>query len=126
MGSRTTKIAGLGALLLITIVAGILTAGAAETTRKEVLFAGQLLSERCLAGGKLSACYIESAADSRVVLFTGDRKLYHLELGRAPQWKIDSAFGKQVVMKGTLEGSKILVNDVAALGGKKKLSKACL
>ncbi len=126
MGSRTAKIAGLGALLLITIVAGILTARAAETTGKEALMTGHLCSERCLAGGRLSACDIESAVDSRVVLFTGDRKLYHIELGRAPQWKIDSAFGKQVVMKGTLEGSKIFVNDVVALGGKKKLSKACL
>jgi hypothetical protein len=113
-------------LFAVVVIVLATAAGAAEAAKREVLLTGQLLTENCLTEGRLSACSIESATNSRLVLFTGDRKLYVVELERAPQWKIDSAFGKHVVIKGTIKGSKIFVNDVVALGGKKKLSKACL
>ncbi len=71
-------------------------------------------------------CYLETAANSPMVLFTSDRKLYKLEPNRVAQWKLDSGFGKQVVVNGLVKGNKILVNDAAVLSGKKKLSKACL
>ena len=118
MYNRIIKIT-LSTLFLITIAAGI-------AEGKESLLQGQVLTERCLAEGRLSACYIEWTSNSPIVLFTGDRKLYRIELHRAAQWKLDNAFGKQVVLKGIIKGNKIMVNDIAVMGGKKKLSKACL
>ncbi|MBI5042936.1 MAG: hypothetical protein HZC10_03720 [Nitrospirae bacterium] len=118
MYNRILKIA-LSAFFFITIAAGI-------AEGKDALLQGQILSERCLAEGRLSACFIEWTNKSPVVLFTGDRKLYRIELHRAAQWKLDNAFGKQVVVKGVVKGNKIMVNDIAVLGGKRKLSKACL
>lgn len=118
MYNRIIKIT-LSTLFLITIAAGI-------AEGKETLLQGQILTEKCLAAGMLSACYIEWTSKSPVVLFTGDRKLYRIELNRLAQWKLDNAFGKQVVIKGVIKGTKIMANDIAVLGGKKKLSKACL
>ncbi|MFZ3089551.1 MAG: hypothetical protein WA240_02915 [Nitrospirota bacterium] len=126
MNNRIIKI-GLSALFIITIaITLIISAVPAEAAKRESLLQGQVLTERCLAEGRLSACYIEWTSNSPIVLFTGDRKLYRIELHRAAQWKLDNAFGKQVVLKGIIKGNKIMVNDIAVMGGKKKLSKACL
>ncbi len=99
---------------------------AAWAAGKEVLIRGQLVSEKCMADGRLTDCTLEDSGDSPWVIFTADKKLYKVELRRAPQWKLDSGFGKQVVVKGILKGNKILVNDAAALEGAKKMSKSCL
>lgn len=119
----------LSSAVMMTIAAGALIAvgaGIAEAAGNEVLMKGQLVSEECMKSGMLSACYLESASSSPLVLFTNDRKLYKIEPRRVPLWKLDSGFGKQVVVKGTVKGNKILVNDAAPLSGKRKLSKACL
>ncbi len=101
-------------------------AGAAWASDREVLIRGQLVSEKCMADGRLTDCSLEDSGDSPWVIFTTDKKLYRVELNRAPQWKLDSGFGKQVVLKGILRGNRILVNDAAALEGAKKMSKSCL
>lgn len=118
MYNRILKI-GLSAFFFITIAAGI-------AEGNEALLHGQLLSERCLSEGRLSACYLESVSTGKTVLFTGDRRLYKIEIGRIAQWKLDNAFGKMVAVKGVVKGNRIMVNDIAVMGGKKKLSKACL
>ncbi len=92
---------------------------------KQVLIKGTLLSEKCMTAGKTSACYLEWSHNP-FVLLTGTRQLYNLKPNGVAQWKLDSGFGKQVAIKGILNGKEILVKDVAVLGGKKKLSKACL
>ncbi|MBI3355117.1 MAG: hypothetical protein HY034_09565 [Nitrospirae bacterium] len=127
MRSLVNKIS-LSALFFITAITItlIISAGSAEAAKREALLQGQILTEKCLSAGRLSACYIEWTSKSPVVLFTGDRKLYRIELHRLAQWKLDNAFGKQVVLKGIIKGNKIMANDIAVLGGKKKLSKACL
>ncbi|NOZ70210.1 MAG: hypothetical protein GXP46_13440 [Deferribacteres bacterium] len=110
-------------VFLLSVTAGAETGWAAG---KEVLLRGQLVSEKCMADGRLTDCSLEDSGDSPWVIFTTDKKLYKVELNRAPQWKLDSGFGKQVVLKGILKGNKILVNDAAALEGAKKMSKSCL
>ncbi len=126
MRSLVHKIS-LSVLLSITIAIILINSTRpAEAAKRESLLQGQVLTERCLAEGRLSACYIEWTNNSPIVLFTGDRKLYRIELHRAAQWKLDNAFGKQVVLKGIIKGNKIMVNDIAVMSGKKKLSKACL
>ncbi len=110
-------------LFFLSITAGVRTAQAMGT---EVLIRGQLVSEKCMTDGRLTDCSIEDSGDSPWVIFTSDKKLYKIVLNRVAQWKLDSGFGKQVVIKGILKGNKILVNDAAALEGAKKMSKSCL
>ncbi len=110
-------------LFLLSMPVGVRTAQARGT---EVLIRGQLISEKCMTDGRLTDCSIEDSGDSPWVIFTSDKKLYRIVRNRAPQWKLDSGFGKQVVIKGILKGNKILVNDAAALEGAKKMSKSCL
>ena len=111
------------AFFLFSIPAAVQTAEAGEN---EVLIKGQLVTEKCIKEGRLSGCYLKESEDSPWVIFTGDKKLYKIVRNRAAQWKLDSGFGKQVVIKGILKGNKILVNDAAALEGSKKMSKSCL
>ncbi len=116
-------------VLVLTLLVGasIYLVGPAVTaeTPRQVIIKGALLSEECMVNGKTSACYLE-LYHNPLVLLTGTRQMYNLKPNGVAQWKLDSAFGKQVVIKGTLNGKEILVTDVVALGGKKKLSKACL
>ncbi len=93
---------------------------------KHVIIKGALLSEKCMTNGKTSACYLEWYDGNSLVLLTGTRQLYKLNPNHVAQWKLDHGFGKQVAIKGVLDGKDIIVKDMVALGGKKKLSKACL
>jgi hypothetical protein len=116
----------LSIVIVFFLLSILLVTQTAEAAGNEVLIRGQLVSEKCVSEGKLSACYLKDLGDSPWVVFTGARKLYRVVLHRAAQWKLDNGFGKQVVIKGILKGNKILVNDLAPLEGARKMSKACL
>lgn len=117
-------------IFLLSFAAGLLflfsTAKAAEAEGRSV-FKGLLTTEKCL---KEAVCYLEWLEwyndPSKLVLFTKKRTLYHLETRGVPKWKFNSGFGKQVVIKGIIEGRKIIVDDLIPLGGTGKISKSCL
>lgn len=95
-----------------------------------IIVKGLLTTERCM---KEPVCYLEwyqewikNPSSSSLVLFTGTRTTYHMEIGEVPKWKVNSGFGKQVAIKGVMEGKKIKVYDIIPLSGGGKLSKACL
>lgn len=110
-------------LLFLSTFTAVQTADAGEN---ETLLKGQLVTEKCMTDGRLSDCFLKESDNSPWVIFTGDKKLYKVVRNRVARWKLDSGFGKQVVLKGILKGNKILVNDAAALEGGKKMSKSCL
>ncbi|HJM83270.1 MAG TPA: hypothetical protein QF720_06745 [Nitrospinota bacterium] len=96
---------------------------AAEAARVSVV-KGLLTTERCL---KDPICYLEWYDDhSSLVLFTAKRTIYKLETGDIPDWKLTSGFRKQVIIKGVIEGRKIVISELVSLGGSGKISKACL
>lgn len=114
-------------LYLLFLTAGSLflsSAATGEETGKIIVVKGTLTTERCM---KEPICYLEWYKDpSSLVLFTGTRTEYHLELGEVPKWKFSSGFGKQVAIRGVIEGKKIKVYDIIPLSGGGKISKACL
>lgn len=97
--------------------------GSARTSKGEIAMTAQLSAEKCAKGG---TCNLENHANSPMVILTSNRTLYHIELNRAPRWKLDEGFGKRVAVKGIIKGNKLLLNDLAVLEGGGKLSKACL
>jgi hypothetical protein len=113
-------------IVVLFLLSILMAAQNAEAAGNEVLISGQLVNEKCLMEGRLSACSLGELGNSPWVVFTGARKLYKVVPHRTAQWKLDNGFGKQVIIKGILKGHKILVNDVAPLEGSKKMSKACL
>lgn len=111
-------------LLLFSIIAGLSFTPSVVTGEEVIVVKGTLTTERCM---KEPICYLEWYKNpSSLVLFTGTRTEYHLELGEVPKWKFNSGFGKQVAIRGVVEGKKIKVYDIIPLSGGGKMSKACL
>lgn len=111
---------------MIVISGSLLLVSMAKVTEADeiLVFNGLLTTEKCL---KEPICLLEWFSDpDSLVLFTKKRTIYHLKTDGVPVWKFASGFGRQVAIKGTKEGGKIVVNDIIPLGGTGKISKSCL
>ncbi len=124
MKGYNVKMLGISLLFVTVGLISLSSAANGEEGGKIIVAKGTLTTEKCL---KSPTCYLEWYKDpSSLVLFTGKRTVYHLTANEIPKWKFNSGFGKQVAIKGILQGNKILVNDIIPLEGGGKMSKACL
>lgn len=86
---------------------------------------GRVIGETCARNGKIGECYLRWAHP--MVLWTEDGGYYRIALlGEGlDQAALDKAFGKEVVVEGSITGRTIKVTKMVVLdpGGKKEFFK---